>query len=62
MEEGEGEGEPSNYVGYYDATSLYPSSGEFLHTHTPPLEKTLERETEMHVGGGGGGEGKGYDL
>ena len=23
-------GEPSNFVAYYDATSLYPSSGEFV--------------------------------
>jgi hypothetical protein len=36
-------GEPSNFVAYYDATSLYPSSGEFV---------------KAKRGGGGGRERK----
>ena len=28
-EDGAALGQPSNYVGYYDATSLYPSSSKF---------------------------------
>jgi len=39
-------GEPSNFVAYYDATSLYPSSGEFVKAKR----------------GGGGGKGKGKEI
>jgi hypothetical protein len=39
-------GEPSNFVAYYDATSLYPSSGEFVKAKR----------------GGGGGKGKEKEI
>jgi len=39
-------GEPSNFVAYYDATSLYPSSGEFVKAKR----------------GGGGGRGKEKEI
>ena len=38
---------PSNYVLYYDAASLYPSSGNFIFLLGKPIKKNLSRSVSV---------------